>query len=271
MTVCVAALCERRRALVLVSDKMIGMGLVQTELKIEKVRRLCPDWWIMMAGDDVSLAFDVTDYAQSALTGRPRLDSGFVIGEVEKAYRKRRDEDAEALYLSPIGWSLSLFQSEGGLKLHPALHQELQGKLRGHRLPIELIVAGFDTKNVGHIFSIHHPGVHKNWSDVPGFYAIGSGKYIAQQMMLYREPNISMKLPNILYFAFEAKIFSEESPGVGVDSDIYIAKAGGKHQKIGPKTEKTLENVWKKVRPRLPVLKEFNRLSEVRKLLAKGD
>lgn len=267
MTVCVAALCERRRALVLVSDKMVGMGLVQTELKIEKVRRLCPDWWIMIAGDDVSFAFDVTDYAKAALAGKSNLEASYVITEVEKAYRKRREEDAEAVYLSPIGWSLSLFQSEGGLKLHPTLHQELQGKLRNHQLPIELIVAGFDKKGIGHIFSIHHPGIHKNWSDVPGCYAIGSGKYIAQQMMLYREPSVSMKLPKVLYFAFEAKIFSEESPGVGVDSDIYIAMSGGRYQKIGPKTEKVLENVWQRVRPKWPVFRGFDRLPEVKKLV----
>ena len=97
---------------------------------------------------------------------------------------------------------------------------------------------------------MEHPGTYRRW-DIPGYYAIGSGKHVALQMMQWRELNVNMTPRKIIYHAFEAKIFSEQSPGVGAKSDIYIAKLG-QRTKIKTETEEYLESVWDKCQPRVP-------------------
>src|SRR2546425_11768440 len=61
MTVCVGAICENGKALVLAADKMIGMGFVEGEPDISKLRKLHKDWWVLFAGDDITPVFDIID------------------------------------------------------------------------------------------------------------------------------------------------------------------------------------------------------------------
>jgi excisionase family DNA binding protein len=68
MTVCIAALCEERKALVVAADRMVRSARCRTEAEFHKISRLHKDWWLMLAGDDVGPAFDIPH----AATGRER-------------------------------------------------------------------------------------------------------------------------------------------------------------------------------------------------------
>ena len=52
MTTCVAAICDNGDAIILVADKMIGTGYIESELDITKIRSIHKDWWMLFAGDD---------------------------------------------------------------------------------------------------------------------------------------------------------------------------------------------------------------------------
>jgi hypothetical protein len=62
MTTCVAAITDDGEALLLIADKMIGVGWVESELEITKMRELHKDWWVLFAGDDITPVFDIVDY-----------------------------------------------------------------------------------------------------------------------------------------------------------------------------------------------------------------
>ncbi|HEY1501213.1 MAG TPA: hypothetical protein VGF88_16690 [Acidobacteriaceae bacterium] len=67
MTTCNAAICDNGKAVVLVADKMIGMGYVESELEISRMRPIHSEWWMLFAGDDITPVFDIVNYAKSRL------------------------------------------------------------------------------------------------------------------------------------------------------------------------------------------------------------
>ncbi len=213
---------------------MLGSGFAQAELRISKIRKLHPDWYVMIAGNNVSPAFDIIDLAARQLQGKPHP-----INEVEEAlakhYRDRRSDEAATLGKS------------------------------NHELSVQLLIAGFDDTGLGHIFTVSNPGLYQRW-DVPGFHAIGSGSFGAYYMLLWREVDIYMKASEALYLAFEAKIFGESAPGVGYETDMYIIKSGHKPQKVEKKSEGKLESIWKQLEPRQLKAQHRRRLEKLKEI-----
>jgi len=64
MTTCVAAITDEGKALILAADKMVGVGWVESELDITKMRETHSHWWMMFAGDDITPIFDIVDYTK---------------------------------------------------------------------------------------------------------------------------------------------------------------------------------------------------------------
>jgi hypothetical protein len=248
MTICIATLCDNRKSLVLVADKMLGTGFVQAELNIQKRLRLRRDWWAMLAGNDISPAFDVVDHARQALSALEQVTVDDVAREITDSYQKKRLADAEALYLRPRGWTTQKFAAEGRNAFPEALFREIDSKIQHHELSLTLLVAGFDGEGHGHILCVDNPGVARR-HDAPGFAAIGSGSFAALSMMFYRELNVRMPVYDALYYAFEAKISGEQALGVGVETDMFIAGQGGPAIRISKATEKRLETIWQQLRP----------------------
>ena len=188
----------------------------------------------MIAGNGVGPAFDIIDK-----TTRDLGSSSHTVDEVEEVmarhYRERRLDEANALG-------------------NP-----------NHKLELSLVTAGFDKDGVGHIFTITDPGIYAR-HDIPGFHAIGSGSFGAYYMLLWREIDIYMKASMILYYAFEAKIFGESAPGVGVETDMYIFRRGRKLRKVGKESEKKMEAMWNKLRPRWPRLEQKRRLDNLKEI-----
>ena len=191
MTVCVAAICENGKAVVLAADKMMGMGYVEGEPDISKMRPLHKDWWVLFAGDDIPSVFDIIDYAKASLSeqgvaGADPASLAQIMNSVRKGFLKKRLEDAETLYLAPSGWDLERFNKEGH-QLHPDAPQ-IRYNLDHYAMQIELLVAGFD-KGDAYIFDLagygDKPGIPRR-CDIPGFQAIGSGSVAANYMMYYR-------------------------------------------------------------------------------------
>jgi 20S proteasome alpha/beta subunit len=226
MTNCVAAVCDNGNALVMVADKMIGMGYVESELEVTKMRQLHPDWWMLFAGDDLTPVFDIVDYARADLDQRQPASLGQVKGAVTKAFKKKRKEDAEALYLSPIDWNMEDFKKDGKDQLPN--FSELQSKIESHILPIQLLVAGFDGGK-GQVFSLWGYGEKRGIPsryDIPGFDSVGTGATAAIFMMYYRELCPTTSVREAIYYALEAKYFGEQASGVSESTDLFVARPG---------------------------------------------
>jgi hypothetical protein len=287
MTVCVAAICDNGKTIILVSDRMIGPGFIESEPNLNKVIKLHGQWWVLFAGDDISPVFDIVDYAKEAIKKKhitanlppdnPALLQT-VMDAVRESYEKKRMEQAESLYLKPIGWDIDSFNaSAGGANCLPDFG-EIKAKIADYFLNVELLVAGF-SEGIAYVFSlIGREGAIVNRHDLPGFYSIGSGGIGASFMMYYRDLSYKTIAREAVYYAMEAKLFGEQASGVGEDTDLYIAKSDGSFVTLSEDTiEGSLVTVWNKLRPRwigkesreilnsLAELKDFEKIKEEKK------
>jgi hypothetical protein len=105
---------------------------------------------------------------------------------------------------------------------------ELQPKIHGYNMGIELSVAGFDAGKAC-IFSLMGYGESRgltNRFDIPGFEAVGSGSTGADYMMYYRHLGPKTPVREAVYYALEAKYFGEQASGVSASTDLFLARPG---------------------------------------------
>jgi 20S proteasome alpha/beta subunit len=231
MTVCVAALCDKGKGLVLASDKMIGSASIEAELDIEKTFQVHQKWRVMFAGNDITPVSDILRWTKARL---PTSDVSLqqIVEETVRSYREKRLRNAEALFLSPLNLTFSQFVDDGERyrKIFGRdTYIRLLTNIHEHELEIELLVAGFDEQGNARMFSIDSDegrGVPQHHDEIPGFHAIGSGGTAANHMMYYRQ--MSTRLPARLaaLLAFEAKYFGEQASGVGTRTDLYVWRSG---------------------------------------------
>jgi len=255
MTCCVSALCDGGKSIILVADRMVGTGMIEGEPDIKKVRQLHKDWRVMIAGNDIAPSFPIIDDAKSKL-GKGSVSVGKAMRTIYDSYCAERNAQAEAVYLAPLGWKMGQFNSPLSSVILPSSRKEIAAKIADYRLDVGLLVAGFDDRGEGHLFTLDdddnrgRPQRH----DIPGYRAIGSGSYGAMYMMAYREVSRSMPLRLVLYHAIEGKYFGERAGGVGIHTDTYIMRAGEPVFRIKEKVvEDYLFKLCEKLKPR-----EFN-------------
>jgi 20S proteasome alpha/beta subunit len=256
MTCCVAALCADRQAIVLAADKMIGMVGMESEPDISKIFRLHKNWWVMLAGNGISPAFDIIDHAKRAFSRKKTVGIDEAIRNVSDAFRAKRIEEAEALHLAPIGWTLRKLNSSASRVLPESIKLNLIYQLQSYSLPISLLIVGFDGRGRGQIFSVEDgdittaKGVPQR-HDLPGYYSIGSGSFGALYMMGYRDLSPAVPVRAALYYVAEGKYFGEFASGVGLRTDLYIIRPNEPYVRIVEKAvDKKLMKLCDRLRPR---------------------
>jgi len=248
--------------LILIADKMIGNWAIESEFNITKIRQIDDTWWLLFAGDDIAPVFDIIDSMKDLIaeklrshrppiTDKKTIPVQIISDALRESYEAKRLADAAALHLGPIGWTLDDFNVTGHVSLPDFL--EIKGKIASHSLQIQLLIGGF-SGNQGYvvILSPDEYGAIPKRCDVPGFGSIGSGSSGALYMMYYRELSYKMPARKALYYAMEAKLFGENSPGVGESTDAFVVTADGRFIQLDEdKTvEERLVKVFEKLKPR---------------------
>jgi len=238
------------------ADKMIGMGYVEGEPDITKLRVLWKDSWVLFAGDDIPPVFDVIDRVKQNLSGRGlgtdrTADLPTMMWAVQAALEGKRIADAVAVHLTPLGWTLPEFNSTGYQTLPNAA--QIQENLQRYTLSIHLLVAGFHEQEA-YLFDVYGDdygrGIPRR-RDIPGFQAIGSGATVANFMMFYRGLSPSTGAREATYYALEAKYYGEQASGVGPDTDIFVAKPGQELVRIkDERIEEQLIPICRSLEPR---------------------
>jgi hypothetical protein len=255
MTCCVAALCDDGKTIILIADKMIGSWAIQSEFNISKIRQLDQTWWLLFAGEDIAPVFEIIDDMKELIskkcrenrppiTDRTAIPIQIISDALQESYERKRLADAVALHLGPIGLTIDDFHATGHQALPDFL--EIKGKIASHSLQIQLLVGGFSA-GLGYLLVLSPElyGAIPKRCDVPGFGSIGSGSAGALYMLYYRELSFRMPARKALYYAMEAKLFGEQSPGVGESTDALVATSDGRF--ISLDEEKTVEKKLVKV------------------------
>jgi 20S proteasome alpha/beta subunit len=181
MTVCAAAICAQRRAIVMVSDQKVTWGTVANPAGMTKNMEVHPNWIAMVAADDVG---HITPICEDVV---------------------------EVIYPSAIGWQDKHVQD---VKKAFVRAVKREGRTSGHIGILQILVGGFDNNHTPHLFVIDGDA-HVTTRDRSGQAAIGSGASDVFTSLITQRITVATGLAETMYGVFKAKRAAERDPGVG--------------------------------------------------------
>jgi len=219
MTVCIAAIADDGKSLILASDREVTYGFpINTEVESDnkKIQKITDKIFILFSGDSFvgsQLIEEIKNEKQGATS----------VKEVAEAARLKyvalRTKRMEQLYLEPRGLKLKDYmQNQKDLEQQIVLMIDNGMSKDNQSFVLALIVAGIDESGA-HVYGIFHPGI-MNLMDVSGFCAIGIGDVHATNSLIGNTYTSKMSLREVLYLVYEAKKRSEVAPGVGKYTDM---------------------------------------------------
>lgn len=227
MTVCIGALAENRKKLVLAADKMITANIpiaYQFEKEdVQKIYTLSEKVRVLTAGNAL-FAFEIVentkkDISKSALDGKPFTSVEEYAECIRVNYQNFRRKIIVQSVLEPRGLNLqSYYQLQKSL--NPGIVQEIEQAFINYNLGVDLIVAGVNDDSC-HLYSITHPGVSTS-HDAIGYVSVGSGAPHAMYSLIASAYTKGKTLDEVKTFVEEAKKRSEVAPGVGKETEIVI-------------------------------------------------
>ena len=230
MTICIAAICDRRDdpKIVLCSDKRLDYGQVGSAEIGKKMGYVSRHCLALLAANNVTHAYElVAEYAHRFQS----FDRMLTLEELcapPRILKKRYMEQAVQMRL---GMALDELKESGQRILPPEVYSRMWNELESIKLECELILAAFSSGKP-YLFSFADGGVHP---DHP-FAVIGSGSWVANAALCQRGCNEQMPLSEVLYYVYEAKKMSEIVNGVGKKTQITVIAGGTK--------EDVLERFW---------------------------
>lgn len=247
MTICIAAICDEGRAIVIASDRQVGVGFTSSELDESKVGDLYKDWHVAIAGS-VTNATEVVLRARRLEKTLPSLMTFDVMASVEKAYRATRMGKVEGTILAAHGWTLTDFQQHGSQRLPPGTYARIDTEIALYDLEVGLLICGFD-ENSASIMTIVNPGVGADHFKL-GFWCIGSGSTLAQASLFSRDYSWRWSAKKAAYCLYEAKKVAERATGVGDKAtDVFLIRKGKEVFGLPKEQKDVLEKIYQDLKP----------------------
>lgn len=228
MTICIAALAERSKAIVMVADKAITYGSAAPMQAETTARKIVPvgdsGWYTLMAGD-TTFAGDVIEKGKNLIAAHAGIQDSVsgMMRCMKEAYQRCKETEIEGTILRPnlLTKTLIIARPATLLPLQSNLNDKISKAIAEHNCETDLLICGFDKDKHPHIFSIRDPGVYEN-HDLIGYHAVGIGQEAAMARLMSVEADKADPLAKALYGAFDAKVNAEviQSIGYGWDAEI---------------------------------------------------
>lgn len=222
MTVCIAALAEEGKKVVLASDRMITASFpIPYEFETDDVPKVyrVGNTIVMSAGNALN-AYAIIERAKAEIASRQIRNVEQTAETVRRSFQDYRRSRAVEQLLEPRGLSLESYYDRQQ-KLVLGVVQDVESKLTSFNLKIELILAGCQDKEGCHIFTISHPGVSL-LHDAVGYVSIGSGAPHVMYYFMGSEYKKNLPVEQVEKMVREAKKRSEVAPGVGRQTELII-------------------------------------------------
>jgi ATP-dependent protease HslVU (ClpYQ) peptidase subunit len=217
VTICIAAICEKLKKIILVSDRLVSLDWTSASgvRKLDFLTSTGP-WLTMFAGSEAHRFEPLRDRIGELLLGKNTLSLAAVSEACHDAYRVELLRKIEMEVLLPSGWTREDFLKYGKTALSTHRYEELEQLVTKATLGVDLLVAGFDSNNQPQIFEICNGAIV-----VPplSYHAIGSGGPIALST-LHGAPDCwsSRNFEEMAYHVCVAKFSAERAAGVGPDT-----------------------------------------------------
>lgn len=228
MTVCVGAICEGGRGVVVSADRMMTYGApmnLQAEGAVRKIFELTPQCVMLFSGS-VPDGEEVFTRTRAGVIAAPHPDIKTIAataGNVYIAHKKRRAE--EAILRPFLGIDFAGFQTLVAQSASSQVMNQVLGMLSQHNLGLDIMIAGVDADGA-HLHVVSHPGTVMSM-DTVGTVSIGSGGMHASIRMSLARHKGTSSLAQAMHNVYEAKLASEVAPGVGKVTDIAIINGAG--------------------------------------------
>ena len=259
MTVCIAAICDYGRSILLATDQMISTQRFSGDAITLKISSVHSDWAMMFASDELGyvgpiyggVREELGDTSQKATARRVRE---VVLEKYAQAYRRKADS-----VLAPLELNLDSYKSEGRQILGQEIFAQYWATLNELSLNSSFLVAGYDEVNrVPSLFEVSKLGEAVSHDPV-GFWAIGSGAPNALAMLFFHSFNRFVERERAIYHICEAKFMAESASGVGKYTSLIEMRASNdeaaKIDKFELSTEfvSEIRNWWEiQGKPRFP-------------------
>lgn len=239
MSVCVAAIAEDSKKVILVADQMvtsiIPISYQFETTDVKKIYRLTDNAYAMATGNALFASEIVQNSAKKILDTNPNTFDE--IAEIVRTeYQNYRRGMITKFVLEPRGLDLQTYY-QNQLRFQNLVIQEIEHALVDYNIGVEMIVAGLNKldRGEGHVYSITHPGILITHDPI-GFVSVGIGAPIATYYLIGSGYTKSLSSDKVEQLVLEAKRRSEVAPGVGKGTTVIKLpeeKTPGKEQPTG--------------------------------------
>lgn len=229
MTICIAAICESGKQIVLAADRMftapapLNIEFQTEEGKIEQISPTC----VALTSGNSAFATEVLDVTRRELGGSQEPLIGEVANIVKEAYIHTRSQKIyETIITTTLGQDYADYIGRGGTTLATYLqpqqqvYQQLIAMSQQFNMGLEIIVTGLDRDGT-FIARVTHPGTLARL-DKLGYDAVGSGGIHALTKLQLGAQTFRRGLIETLVAVYEAKKAAEVAPGVGDNTDMAV-------------------------------------------------
>ncbi len=259
MTVCIAAVCNESKNIVMASDFKISseLGLSSDNVALKTVA-IAKGWWGLFAGNDLSPVPSIVRSVRKELINAEGEDIDDVKKAFARAYQAEMNSRAEREVLSPWNITLDRFINEG-VKIFKNDFSSINARISEIKLECDFLVCGFDRSRsasgtfIPHIFTVsgeyhgYATGVCIRERDNPQFFAIGSGSLGAMSMLFFFGQNILTSIPQTIYSVAAGKFMGERGEGVGDTTLLHVIDPSTSYEiDIGSETLRFIREFWDK-------------------------
>jgi hypothetical protein len=226
MTQLIGALCDDRKQVILVSDRMVTAGDFTLGFEHEpKYERISHNALLLTAGTIHEP--ELVDDAKASIAGITSIrQMAECLSEIYRKIRKKRIEDE-------VLGCYGLLSFEDFYQKQRLLHEDTNLEiLRGiesygseEGLGVEFILGGVDNKKA-HLYRILDPGTYRSY-DTLGYCCVGMGNRHAEPVFAFLGFMPSLKVSEVLQIAYTAKKRAELAGGIGRITDVWIINKEG--------------------------------------------
>jgi hypothetical protein len=255
MTVCIAAICDSGKRIVVAADRMFtNPGLsVEFETEERKIEPIARRFVALPAGNSVFATEMLATLASRIGTREPQFKA--VSENVRHIYSELRAQKAEeAIVMPALGADFIASRTKGTtlpdyLQNQHQAYAQLMALQSQQNVNSDIILAGIDDHGA-QICQITHPGIMIPWQKL-GYATIGSGGIHAMLWLSLSGQVRQRGLYETMADVYIAKKRAEVAPGVGKTTDVAVIDDSIHY--CGEKVEEALNKIYEASSSRTPI------------------
>jgi 20S proteasome alpha/beta subunit len=224
MTVCVAAIADNGKKLVLAADNMLTIGIgtsiqYQRENKDhKKIVRLNDNVCALVAGA-LHVMNPVIETAKNEIKQNtsPLKVANILRESLQKFYLQKIEEEI----LKTVGINWDFFKNNQN-KMDPEIVKDLYNKIKNFVLDINIIVAGYDSQSNNCYLGVVGSNGYLIDNTLSGFVTNGSGGDLAKFSLILSDYTQSLSVDRVSEIVKKSVSDAKRSPGVGELGDFII-------------------------------------------------